>query len=97
MKFISVRDFRAGATALFANGSEPEDYILTNHGKPTAMVVPINEANFEDMLAAMRQVRALKNLVAIQQSSVAAGTDKMTMKEIDAEIQAVRKAKKRKA
>ena len=95
MKFISVRDFRAGATALFSTGTDENEYILTNHGKPTALVIPIGEDNFEETLKAVSSARALQALRAAQAQSVKNGTDTMTMKEIDGEIDAYRKEPKK--
>lgn len=96
MKFFSVRDFRAESTAIFSTKSNSEEFVLTNHGKPAALVIPLNEDTFEETLKAVSSARAMQAIRNIQALSVKNGTDKMTMAEIDAEIDAARKTRKRK-
>lgn len=50
--------------------------------------------NPEESIAAIRKARALAALKAIQAESVRKGLDKMTMGEIDAVIQEVRRSSK---
>ena len=95
MKFISIRDFRAGSSSLWEVNSPQEDYILTNHGKPTAMLVPINENDFEETVAAMRQARALQALDSLRASAKANGLDKLSMPDINRIIQKTRKKRKK--
>jgi hypothetical protein len=65
------------------------------HGRPIAILAAINEANLEESLAAFRQARAVEAVTELQQRSLKQRTDKTSMSEIDAEIEAVRKKRTR--
>jgi prevent-host-death family protein len=43
MKTVQVREAKAGFSALIEAAEQGEATIITKHGKPTAMVVPISE------------------------------------------------------
>ena len=43
MKTIQLREAKAGLSALVEAAGKGEPTIITKHGKPTAMVVPIDE------------------------------------------------------
>ena len=65
--------------------------IITSNGRPVAILAAINETNLEESLKAFRQARAVEAVASLQRRSVDQGTDRITMDEIDAEIQSVRK------
>jgi prevent-host-death family protein len=44
MKTMQLREAKAGLSAIVQAAEEGEPTIITKHGKPTAMVVPIDEA-----------------------------------------------------
>ena len=67
--------------------------VITNNGRPIAILSSINEENLEQVLSAFRRARAMEAVAAIQYESMIQGTDKITVDEIDAEIQAVRKSR----
>ncbi len=91
MKFVSVRDFRAKSGKVWSDLAREKDFLLTSNGKPIALVSAVSEENMEDSLAALRQVRAMIAVERMQNRSMAKGTSKMTLKEINAQIAAVRK------
>lgn len=91
MRFISVRDFRSKSGKVWSDLAREKDFLLTSNGKPIALVSSVSEEDMEDSLAALRQVRAMIAVERMQNRSVAKGTSKMTLKEINAEIAAVRK------
>lgn len=45
MKTMQVREAKAGFSALVEAAERGEPTIITKHGKPAAMVVPIEDAN----------------------------------------------------
>ncbi len=53
-----------------------------------------DEMNLDELLKKVRKKNAFEALERVRQSAKASGLDKMTMEEIDAEIQAVRNAKR---
>jgi hypothetical protein len=91
MKFVSVRDFRSKSGKVWSDLAREKDFLLTSNGKPIAIVSAVSEADVEDSLAALRQVRAMMAVERMQSRSLAKGTSKMSLKEINAEISAVRK------
>ena len=95
MKFVTVRDLRAKSGEVWKNLLSEKDLVLTNNGKPIALLSSITEGNIEKSLAAVRRARALDALEQMQTQSVERGLDRMTLTEINAEIAEVRRARKK--
>ncbi len=95
MRFLSVREMRSQSSDLWKTLANEKDLVLTNHGKPTAIVTSVDESNFESTLQAIRRQRAKDLLARIHAQAVASGADKMTDDEINAEIDAYRREKER--
>lgn len=95
MKFITVRDLRGRPTEVWAKLSRDKELVLTSNGKPIAILSAVSEDTLEGSLVALRQARAIAAVEALQSHSVAAGTDKLSLEEINAEIAATRKARRR--
>ena len=91
MKFLSVRDLRGKSSQVWRELPEQKEMVITNNGRPIAILSSINEENLEQVLSAFRRARAMEAVTALQYESMMQGTSKITMDEIDAEIQAVRK------
>jgi antitoxin (DNA-binding transcriptional repressor) of toxin-antitoxin stability system len=90
MKFVSVRDLRGKSAEVWRELPEEREMIITNNGRPVAILAAINESNLEESLSAFRQARSVEAVAALQRRSADQGTDTITMEEIDAEIKAVR-------
>ena len=90
MNFYSVRDFRNSAKQVWDTLDARHDVVITNNGKPRAVMLPVSEENFEEMMDILVQARAISAMRRMQAASAAAGTDKMTLEEINAEIAAAR-------
>jgi len=95
MKFVSVRDLRGRPGQVWTKLSRGQDLILTSNGKPIAILSAVSEDTLENSLMALRQARASAAVERMQSRSVAAGTDKLTLDEITAEIAATRRARRR--
>jgi antitoxin (DNA-binding transcriptional repressor) of toxin-antitoxin stability system len=95
MKFISVRDFRNSSASIWQELPEEQEMVITNNGKPIALLTPLSDKTLEDTLSAVRRARAINAVKLIQQQSVENGTDKMTLEEINYEIKMARKERKR--
>ncbi len=95
MKFVSVRDLRGRPGQVWTKLSRGQDLILTSNGKPIAILSAVSEDTLESSLMALRQARAGAAVERMQSRSVAAGTDKLTLDEINAEIAATRRARRR--
>jgi len=70
--------------------------VITNNGKPTALMIDIADNNLEEVLAAVRQAQATRAMNRLQADSLRKGLDGLTEDDIEAEIAAARKERKRK-
>ncbi len=95
MKFISVRDLRGKSAEVWKKLPREREIVVTSNGRPIAILSAVNESNLEESLSAIRQARAAEAVMSLQRRSVEQGTDGITMEEIDTEMRAVRKKRKR--
>ena len=95
MKFVSVRDLRGKSADIWRQLPEEREMVITSNGRPVAILAAVNEANLEESLAAFRQTRAIDAVASVQRRSVALGADALTPEDINAEIDAVRDARRR--
>ncbi|MDR3295695.1 MAG: type II toxin-antitoxin system prevent-host-death family antitoxin [Clostridiales Family XIII bacterium] len=89
MQFVTVRDFRNSSREIWDKLSKDEEIVVTNNGKPTALLMNITENNFEDLLAGVRQAKAAQAFNRMREESARRGF--MSGQEIEDEIQAARK------
>jgi antitoxin (DNA-binding transcriptional repressor) of toxin-antitoxin stability system len=94
MKFISVRDIRTTPAQIWKDLPEEQEMIITNNGKPIALLTPVNDSDIEETLSAVRKARAINAVNKMQFSSIKNDLTNMSADEIDSEINAVRKNKK---
>jgi antitoxin (DNA-binding transcriptional repressor) of toxin-antitoxin stability system len=95
MKFLSVRDLRGKSAEIWKRLPGEREMIITNNGRPIAILAAVNESNLEESLAAFRQARAVEAVASLQRRSVERGTDKISMGEVEEEIKAVRRRRAR--
>ena len=95
MKIVSVRDLRTKPASVWKDLSQSVDLVLTNNGKPIALVSAVSEDTLEDSLKLLRRMRATVALEKIQEDSLAKGKDRTTLEEINAVIKRVRKGRRR--
>jgi len=95
MRFVSVRELRGKSAAIWKELAEEKDLVVTSNGKPIALLSATSEDTLEESLVAVRRARALAAVTAMQQASLKVGADRLSVKEIDAEIAAVRKGRSR--
>ena len=90
MKFVSIRDLRGKSAEVWKKLAGEGEMIITNNGRPIAILASVNESNLEECLSAFRQAHAVEAVASLQRHSIEQGTDTISMTEIDAEIRAVR-------
>jgi prevent-host-death family protein len=90
MNFYTVRDLRTTPKSIWDNLSNDGEVIITNNGKPTAMLIDIANGNFEETVKAVRQAKA--SIAFNSMRSRAAESGFITDEEIEAEIAAAREA-----
>jgi antitoxin (DNA-binding transcriptional repressor) of toxin-antitoxin stability system len=95
MKFLSVRDLKTKSSQVWKDLPDQKDMVITNNGRPIALLSSVNENNLEQVLSAFRQARAIEAVTSIQYESVRKGTDKITLEEINNEIKSVRSERKK--
>jgi len=95
MKFVTVRDLRLKAAQVWKQLQKEKELVITSNGKPIALLSGVNEDNLESSISALRRSRAVLAVNSIQNQSVKKGKDKISEREIDKEIQAVRRRQKK--
>ena len=88
MNFYSIRDLRTETKDICDYVRNSGEAVITNNGKPTVLMLDITEDNFELVLRAVRQAKAMIAFNAMR--NIAAENGYMTDEEIEEEIQASR-------
>jgi antitoxin (DNA-binding transcriptional repressor) of toxin-antitoxin stability system len=94
MRFISVRELSTKPKEIWSKIKD-EEMVITSNGKPIAILSGVTEETLEKKLRAIRRSLALMAVEEMQKRSLELGLDKLTDSEIESEIQAVRKARRR--
>ena len=90
MRFVSVRELRGQSAAVWKTLAEEKDLVVTSNGKPIALLSATSDETLEESLGAVRRARAQAAATAMQQASLKAGTDRMSLDDINTEIGAAR-------
>ena len=85
MNFCTIRDLRTNSKKIWGK----DDVVITNNGKPKAVLIKTNEENFINTLALIASARAEQAVKDIRKESREKGY--FTEDEIENEIKAVRK------
>ncbi len=94
MRFISVRDLNTKPKEIWSKIKD-EEVVITSNGKPIALLSGVTEETLEKTVRSIRRSRALIALEEMQKRSIESGLDKLTESQIESEIQAVRKSRRR--
>ena len=98
MDFLSVREFRASSRNIWQKLSRDGKMVITNNGKPSALLIDISNEDLEETLLTLQQIRAMRLFNRMRAEAERRGF--LSEEEIEKEIKAVRtllKAKKEKA
>lgn len=74
--------------SIWENLASDGEVVITNNGKPAAIMVDIADGDFEETVKAIRQAKAMLAFNSMRQKAAEAGF--MTDEEIEAEIAAAR-------
>ena len=91
MKFVTVREFRTSPSGIWKKLPSERELIITNNGKPIALLTPLSDETLEDTVSAVRKAKAINAVRKMQEISVSLGNDKMTLEEINTIIKDARK------
>ena len=91
MQFVSVRDLRSKSAQVWKQLEKEKELVITSNGKPMAILSSVSPDLLEKSLDAIRTARAMMAVDSMQQHALKMGLDRLTLDEINAEIEAVRK------
>ena len=73
MNFYSMRDLRTESKNMWADLKRGDEVILTNNGRPSAIMIDIPEGGFDDVVQAVRQAKAMIALNSMRQRAAREG------------------------
>jgi len=88
MDFVTVRDFRTNTSNLWDKLEYSGKMVVTNNGKPTALLINIVGQDFEALLDSINQAEFARSVNNMRATAAARGY--MSNEEIEAEIAAAR-------
>ena len=93
MDFVSVRELRSQSAEVWRTLAREKDLVVTSNGKPIALLSATTASTLEESLTALRQARAQIAVAAMQRRARETGADRMTLDEVNAEIDASRRSR----
>lgn len=96
MSTITVSELRKKPAKQWLKSAGKDDLVVMAKGQPVAVLLRVAPASVESTHAFVRSVRALQAQSALQQAAVASGASELSSTDIDAEIAATRRARRRK-
>jgi PHD/YefM family antitoxin component YafN of YafNO toxin-antitoxin module len=90
MEYLSVKDLTASPKTTWAKLSRAGEIAITNNGKPTAVMIRVDESGFDETVKSIRQAKAMRLLNRIWSEAEQRGP--ISDSEIEAEIAAARTA-----
>jgi antitoxin (DNA-binding transcriptional repressor) of toxin-antitoxin stability system len=94
MRFVSVRDMRSRSAEIWRELPNEREMVITSNGRPIAILASVGESGVEQALASFRRARAVDAVASMQSRSASRG-DKLSAADVEAEIAAARKARRR--
>lgn len=95
MRFIKIRDLRGKSSQIQRELPKEKEMILTSNGNPIAILAAVSGDTLEELLIAFRQARAMSAVAHMQKRSMELGTNQFPLEEINREIAAERKSRKK--
>ena len=92
MQFVTVRDFRSSPKAVWEKLGGDEEIVVTNNGKPMALLINVPEGSLEETLESVRQAKLMRDFAGMREEAADHGF--LSDEEIEAEIQAYRREKR---
>ena len=95
MQFMTIRELSKSPKDTMTKLSKDGKAVLTNNGKPQAIILKIDGENFERTLSILQKLEFMQNLTEMRLTSMRNGNANMSLDEINAEITAARKKRKK--
>ena len=90
MQFITIRELSKSPKETLTKLSEDGKAIITNNGKPQALLIKIDGNSFEKTFSLLQKLEFMQNLSEMRLASLKKGNSEMTLEDINAEIMAAR-------
>ena len=84
MNFYSIRDLLTDSKSVWKNLSDGDEVIITNNGRPSALMIDIPEGEFDEIIQAVRQAKAMIAFNNMRRKTAKSGY--MTDEEIESAI-----------
>ena len=94
MSFVSFRELRTSTAKINDMLTDNGKIVVTSNGKPKAVMIQVNENDFEETLAVLNQIKLTKSINNMRASAERSGAAEMTLDEINAEIALSRKERR---
>ncbi len=88
MNFYSVTDLRNTSNTIWDDLSSDGQVVITNNGKPSAIMLKVADGSLEETIMAIKQAKAMLAFNSMRQTAAEHGY--MTDEEIESEISAAR-------
>ena len=95
MEFLTVRELSKSPKNTLIRLSKEGKAVLTNNGKPQALLFKIDGESFERTLTLLQKLEFMENLNEMRGISMQNGNADMSLDEINAEISAARKHRRK--
>ncbi len=95
MKFVTIRELRSKTASIRQDLAQAREIVLTANGRPFAVMTPVNAETVEEEIQAIRRARTRAAIDGLRPRAKTAGVDRLTMEDIDAEIAAARRARRK--
>ena len=94
MVFCTTRELRNNPKVVWDALDAQKDVVITNNGKPRALIIDISDDDLLETEKMLRTARATRAVMEIRAEAVKNGTANMSMEEINAEITRYRAEKR---
>jgi prevent-host-death family protein len=94
ISFVTTRELSKQPGRVLRRLGKEGPQIVTQNGRPAAYMIPASRMGIESDLEAIRLILFGRAVEALQEQAEASGASNITDEEIDAEIKAVRRARR---
>ena len=95
MRFVSVRELKAKSGSVWKDLDKQGNVVVTNNGKPMALLCRVQERELEETLEAWHQARTRLAVERMRAQAKAKGLDQWGLDQVEAVIAKARKASRR--
>lgn len=94
MTFVTARDLRLHPAKVWQALDKAHEVVVTLKGRPVGILAKTSGEEVEETLRAFRQARAAYAISRMRMEAVASGASRMTMSQIQREIDAIRRSRR---